>query len=154
MGQSFRLAVFIAITAASAAQADIRPLSGTWQGASQLTGQSGCPPDMTSAAPTSGGYAPRYIAFPDVFDGAAIAGDFTWVRVAENHWRAQDTQSRSTPLGALRISFVHDLYVESETNMRQLSSLTARFPAAMAQMLGGASQCTMTSRVDHARIGD
>jgi len=150
----FIAAIIGATVQTTAAQADIRPLTGLWQGEAQLTGHSGCPPEMAASAPSDMGYAPRRIEFPDVFDGSAIPGDFTWVRVAENHWRAQQTQNRPTPMGALRMSFTHNLHVDSETDLRQLSTVNVSLPQAMAQMLGTGADCTLHSRVDHHRVGD
>lgn len=139
------------------ALADIQPMSGTWQGQVALLAHDDCPQQMAEQMPNAfaetGSYGPQQITFPDPFTPESLAGDFTWVRLAENHWRAAFQEVTETGVGPLVTDQSIDLFVRSETELEQLSRLQVTFPAAMAQMLGTSAPCVVSSRVDHRYVG-
>ncbi|WP_321363835.1 hypothetical protein [uncultured Celeribacter sp.] len=149
--------VMVGMAPLMAMAAEIQPTSGLWQGQATLLGQDGCPPQMVDQMPgafsENANYGPQKITFPDPFTPESLAGDFTWVRVSENHWQATFQESTATGVGVLVTDQSIDLYVRSETELEQFSRLQVTFPAAMAQMMGTSAPCVVSSRVDHRYVG-
>ncbi len=135
--------------------ADIQPASGLWSGDVAYGGQSGCPAEVVQQLGGGGGqgYVNRPIQFPTPFEASVIAGDFVWIRQAENLWRTTHAEASATPMGQISIQFTHVLEILTPDQMFQKSQINVQFPPQMAATLGISGPCRVDSTVAHRRVG-
>jgi len=122
--------------------ADINPKDGTWKPEITSNKTSGCPSMMTSmlnkqSIPTKS----KNMTFSKPFHPSSLfdeAQELKWKKLGTNKWEASIVNNEG---GGMNASVKWNLTVVSQTKMNVHSKVYMKFPAQMAAMFGGSSEC-------------